>query len=347
MKRIRGITYLKAFLPLMVIACHARPFGQSASMSLPLQGIPDWKDVFYSNILSLAVPLFFVISFYLYLCKRDRIDYPSVKLLGKRVGYFLLLFIIWRIIFIPFGIGNLWISDRGIIRNLYHWIFGGGDTLLYYLEQSAFLLILLEVLCLLSERFNISKTVIAVVGLAITSSIMLACMYVVPQSVKIESLIYFSPIGFVPYIFIALLFKEQKISSLVGCIFILIGIGWAFIEWLTLPNELFLQNGYSMALPFYQKISIVFITFGLFSLVLKVRKKPTAFTERLAAVSLYVYCIHQIIIVLSGRILGDILVGYDFVWYLIVVVLSCVLSFGALFIKSKMKNKLLKVNLEE
>ena len=69
MKRISGITYLKAFLPLLVIACHARPFGQSASMTLPLHGVPDWKDVFYSNILGLAVPLFYIITFYLYLKK--------------------------------------------------------------------------------------------------------------------------------------------------------------------------------------------------------------------------------------------------------------------------------------
>ena len=72
MKRISGITYLKAFLPLLVIACHARPFGQSASMILPLQGAPDWKDVFYSNILALAVPLFYYYYFlFIFVKKRS------------------------------------------------------------------------------------------------------------------------------------------------------------------------------------------------------------------------------------------------------------------------------------
>lgn len=92
MKRISGITYLKVFLPLLVIACHARPFGQSASMVLPLQGVPDWKDVLYSNILGLAVPLFYIITFYLYLLKRDRVQGSTFIFLGNRVLYFFLLF---------------------------------------------------------------------------------------------------------------------------------------------------------------------------------------------------------------------------------------------------------------
>lgn len=157
MKRISGITYLKAFLPLLAIACHARPFGKSASMVLPLQGVPDWKDIFYSNILSLAVPLFFIITFYLYLLKRDRVKESTFKLIGKRVLYLLSLFVGWRTVYALFGIGSLWVPDRGLARNLYHWVFGGGDTLLYYLEQAAYLLILLELICFVCEKIKLSK----------------------------------------------------------------------------------------------------------------------------------------------------------------------------------------------
>ena len=340
MKRISGITYLKAFLPLLVIACHARPFGQSASMTLPLHGVPDWKDVFYSNILGLAVPLFFIITFYLYLIKRDRVQGSTFKLLGKRVLYFFLLFTGWRIVYAIFGIGSLWIPDRGLARNLYHWIFGGGDTLLYYLEQAAYLLVILELICFVCEKFKLSKKMIAILGIGLSVLLIVFCTWFAPETVKIEALRFFSPIGFFPYIFIAILFKERIFSYMLSVIAIAFGVVYSVFEWFTLVNPMFLLNGYSSATPGYAKISVVFVSIGVFGLMMKISKTPSNFAEVLAAISLYVYCIHQIIIVLISRILGNALSGFDFITYLLVAFITYAISFGFYFAKGKYKRRI-------
>lgn len=339
MQRISGITYLKAFLPLLVIACHARPFGQSSSMVLPLQGVPDWKDIFFSNVLCLAVPLFFIITFYLYLLKRTRVQGSVFKLLCKRVLYFLLLFVCWRIIYVVLsGGGSLWFPDKGIAQNLYHWIFGGGYTLLYYLEQAAYFLIVLELICFICERIKLSKTVVAVIGLALSVLLIVFCNWFAPESVKIEALRFFSPIGFLPYIFIALLLNEININNKTAKIYIFLaaiifGISLSIVEWMVLPNPVFLENGYSIAIPTYPRISLVFSSFGIIGLFFQIKKKPSKLTETMSSISLDVYCIHPISISIVVWITGDALNGLDFLAYLLVVLITYALSVGLYYAK--------------
>ena len=342
MKRISGITYLKAFLPLLVIACHARPFGQSASMILPLQGAPDWKDVFYSNILALAVPLFYIITFYLYLLKRDRVQGSTFRFLGKRVLFFLLLFVGWRIAYAIFGFGSLNLPDRGLARNLYHWLFGGGDSLLYYLEQAAYFLVVLELICFVCEKTKLSKKVIAMAGLVLSVLLIIICTWFVPATVRIEALRFFSPIGFLPYVFLAILVKEHVFSYFLSISAIVFGVAYSVFEWLSLVDPLYLQNGYSSAIPSYPKISIVLLSIGIFGLMMKVSNTPSKFSDALAAVSLYVYCIHYVIIVLLRRIFGDGLNGYEFITYMLVVFITYFFSFGFYFAKRKVKRIMMK-----
>ncbi|MBR3300440.1 MAG: acyltransferase [Clostridia bacterium] len=297
MKRISGITYLKAFLPLCVIACHIKPFGDSAYSFVPLPSIPGLKDVFYSNVFSLAVPLFFIISIFLYLMKRDRTE-NHLKLCIKRVCYLLGVFAIVRIIYILFGIGNLWIPDRGLFKNSYAILFGGGDTLLYYLELCAYLIVFTELCCVFIEKTEINKKAFSAIGLGL--SLLLICIFyfVSDPTVKTEALRFYSPICFPSYVFIAFYFKEaQERNSLPLMISLFVsGMAFAVFEWAYLPNAVFIERGYSIAFPFYARISVVLLSMSIFGLMLKIGRSPSKFIEYLASLSLYAYCVHQIFI---------------------------------------------------
>lgn len=334
-KRIPGITYLKAFLPLLVIACHARPFGTSASMNVAYTTLPDWKDVCYLNIFTLAVPLFYLISFYLYLLKRDKMEGSAGGLLFRRIVYFAGLFLGARIIYWFFGIGNLWIPERGWVRNLYRLFFSGGDTLLYYLEQMAYYLLLLECLITVSNRFHLNKNRFYL-SMGFGGVLLIAlCGIAAPEALRIEALRYFSPLGFFPLVPFALYFFEirnERKPRWIGAA-LLAGLLAAIVEWRLLPNACYLQNGYTMALPSYARVSVVLLSCGIFFAALQKNQSPGLTVEKMAALSLYVYITHQVVIKLLGNRMDS-----PFVNYLIVTACTYSICFIAYVIIKKTKS---------
>ena len=68
---------------------------------------------------------------------------------------------------------------------------------------------------------------------------------------------------------------------------------------------------------------------------MKITKTPSKFTETLAAVSLYIYCLHQIVIVITELISVGALNGLYFLSYLLVVLITYALSIGFYFVKRK------------
>lgn len=297
MKRISGITYLKAFLPLLVIACHIRPFGNSGFMSFSFPKFPDLKDIFYINICSVAVPLFFLVSFFLYLKKRDRTE-NHFRLCVSRASYFLGIFVLVRIIYYFFKIGNIRVAGRGLFKNTYALVFGGGDTLLYYLELSVYFIVFLEVYSFFLEKNKANKNLFNLIGFCF-SLLLISLLYFIPNdTVKTEFLRFYSPVGFLPYIFGASYIYENREVLKSGFLYLLlvVGVGFVVFEWAFLPDPVFLKAGFSFAIPSYGRVSLVLVSVALFGLCLKIKHKPTRFTEYLATLSLYVYCIHQIII---------------------------------------------------
>ena len=297
MKRISGITYLKAFLPFLVIACHIRPFGVSGFMRYPFPAFPDFKDIFYLNISPLAVPLFFLVSFFLYLKKRERTE-NLLKLCVSRASYFFILFVCVRIIYYFFEIGNIWIAERGLFKNTYALVFGGGDTPLYYLELSAYYIVLLEIYLFFLEKAKANKNLFNLIGFGL-SLLLISALYFVPNNtIKTEFLRYYSPLSFLPCVFGACYVYDnrEKLKTAVLFLLFVVGVGFAVVEWAFLTDPAFIKAGFSFALPSYGRVSLILISIALFGLCLKIKHTPTRFTEYLATLSLYVYCIHQIII---------------------------------------------------
>lgn len=339
MKKINGITYLKALLPLLVVSCHIRPFGQSSAMGNNFSGIPDLKDIFYANISALAVPLFLIISFYLYLLKRQKGDMSPKTLLKNRIFYFLKIFVVCEIFAAVFGYLVVWRKERGFITNIYHLLFAGGDTLFYYLQITVYLLVVLELFYIITEKYGVSRNKSAVIGIFLSCMILVICsLKIMPYSLKTEALRFFSPIGFLPYVFVASLIFEYKDTIKNSCLLIVLSVGiiLSLLEWYYLPSKDFLENGYALMVPFYQKLSVVFVSAAAFSAALKIKKKPSKIIEYLSNISLYVYCTHQFVIILLSKI--NIV---PFLKYLLVLTVSYILSIiiysGVRYIKLKAK----------
>lgn len=295
-KRINGIVYLKAVLPLFVIAWHVQFLGKSGIMEISDRYIPDWKDIIYVNVINLAVPVFYIISLYLYAYKRKQNE-SNWRYLLKRIGQLLTIFFLCRIVYFIVGIGDLWVTQRGKARNIYHLLFGGGDTLLYYLLDLCYLLVFLELFCMMIEKFKLKRMKYIFIGGGVSKFLVVFC-YFLPWAIRLETQRYFSPIGFFPYTFIALFLCESHKNDFTKAIprLLVIGASILVVEWIFIPDATYLSNGYSVALPIYARLSQALMATAIFIACLGVKRIPGKVITFMSAASLYVYCIHQLII---------------------------------------------------
>lgn len=205
---IAGFTWLKCILPIFVILVHYREIW-SLSISIPSECYrPTWQDILFMNVASLAVPLFFVMSLYLYVGKRQNNLNDGLAYLGKRLVHLGVLFVIWRAIYACFGIGSLWITERGVVRNLYHWILGGGDTALYFLEILIGLMILEEVLLQAVGKLQPKVAIVTNLVVFLLACLLLAGAYCFPYPANVEALRHFSLFAFLPYVPLAWLLHK-------------------------------------------------------------------------------------------------------------------------------------------
>lgn len=310
MNKITGFIYLRAILPVFVVAWHLSAFGKSSIMSVSERYSPDIFDVLYINLLNTAVPIFFLMSLFLYTIKSEQLndaENSTGKYLLNRIKFLLGLFLFWRIIYVFLGIGNLWIVERGIVRNLYRILAGGGDTLLYFLQALIYLTFLIEIILQIMRKLPGKFSLFIPWGGFLASTVVMVLCYALPIGIKAEALRYFSPIGFIPYVFLSLmafkLWKDGKTLSHIAGGFFVCGILLAIVEWLILPDAAYLKNGYSVAMVIYARPSQLLLAMSilLMSLLIKSHKVPQTVTL-LSALSLYVYCIHPVFINLFSSI---------------------------------------------
>jgi len=339
MKRISGITYLKAILPIFVVSCHIRPFGASSAMSKTFSGIPTFKDIFYTNISTLAVPLFLVISMCLYLLKRSKTDIEPKKLLYKRIFYLLKLFVIWVGISYLFAKVEFWVDERGTLCNIYRLLFCGASTIFYYFQISIYLLVLLELFYYFTKSIPEKRKKSAVAGTAISCCVLAICLFsFVPFTIRTEALRYFSPIGFLPYVFIASFIFETKDSvsekRILATVLLIIGVVLAIVEWKYFCSVEYLSVGFSVVLPSYQKLSVVAVSSAVFMLMLRIKKEPSRIVQYMSELSLFVYCVHQFVIYFVQDVKTAPLVKYLFV-LVITYIISIIINFAVKYVKSK------------
>lgn len=334
-KKLEGFTYLRVAFSWIIVGWHGNFLGETPLMKVADRYTANLKDIYQCNVMQMGVPIFILISLFLYI---DRYystvsqGLSSKPYLKKRICHFSVLYMFWRVIYSFFGIGQFWHQPRGLVRNVYHLIFGA-DTVLYYFVEIIWLVLAVHILCQFTTNFSGKQKLYVYSVLSVFSMCLTFSLHFLPLSLKLESLRYFSPIGFIPYVFSSLLVHHMYTNYRTYCnkimiVLAVISIGLIVAEWLLLPDKVYIQNGFRSALNGYGRPSLVTSSMALILLVLKCNKKPPRIIENLGNISLYVFCLHSIFIKLFD--------GLSNGWFIVAVVGSTlVLSELLYFLKTK------------
>lgn len=320
-KKIEGFTYLRAIFSWIIVSWHGNFLGETPAMKIADSYTANFKDFYLCNIMQMGVPIFIIISLFLYIQKfYSNIEkgLPQKPYLIKRLCNFLSLYVFWRIIYAFFSIGKFWYQPRGFARNIYHLIFGA-DTVLYYFVEMIWLLIAVYIMCKITVKLSHKQKLYIYSALSILSMLITFSLHFMPLVLKIEGLRYFSPICFIPYIFTSLLIHHIYTNYKTYCtkimlVFALISIVLIILEWKILPDKVYIENGIRSALTGYGRPSLVTSSMALILLVLNIVKKPPRIIENLGNISLYVFCLHSIFINVFGALSG--------VWFILAVVIA-------------------------
>ncbi len=302
--KIHGFTWLRVILSWMIVIWHGHFLGISPAMTVQKRYVPNLLDIFHMNIVQLGVPLFLLISLFLFIRKETKKQLKP-GYLGNRLLHFAVVYFVWRFVYFCFSIGNLWVSARGIPRNIYHLIFGA-DTVLYFFVE---LIWMTGVTALFNHFLKTStprqKLILYSLGGGV-SLVLTSSLYFLPLGLRIETLRYFSPIAFLPYLFFAqilylLVYNYSKYLNILSFWGVLLSLGFIVLDWLILPSAVYLQNGIGAAITGYGRCSLVFSSVTVFLCFLKIESPPPRVINNLSDISLYVFVIHPLAIRLCSR----------------------------------------------
>lgn len=280
-----GLDYLRAFLPLFVVAIHTRlasTYGNLSNHEIP--GINVF-DIVQFNLFMLAVPAFFLISLFLFFRKTQ----TSTKYDVQRIYELSVLFVFWSGIWILI---NHTYPERNP-ADIIIFIVRGGSSIFYFF----FSLVFLTVLASFTKNISVRLTWIFL-GFSSFMTILFPVLNIYDPAYK-YLVAYWNPLLFVPCVFAAKLiaFHEDRLKFrnktlvIILILYILISV----IEWLTLmhPNhELVLAT----EMPSYARFSIIVGASLLVITSLQITRKPSRIITIMSSAALGVYCVHPFLL---------------------------------------------------
>lgn len=293
-----GFDYLRAFFSLAVVAWHVDLFrllyGQGYDRSL---------DVLAFNLMQLmAVPVFFILSFFLYARSREgQSGYFLVRLrrlLMIVFGWMALTALFGEIVF-HIDSTRIFISFDSLLNFI---LTGGGLTPYYFLPALLWLTLIAE----LVWRSNKSEKPngAAMLGGALFATLMIIGLLGLAVCTRGDySWVtrFINPLNFLPYVFMGFFVYSVSRNTdsglgprAVGLLFLVGAIFFAFAEWSLLPQYPY----WDFILPMYTRPSLIFGAGALLSLILSVRTAPPNWVRFVSRYSLGLYCVHPMILLL-------------------------------------------------
>lgn len=168
-------------------------------------------------------------------------------------------------------------------------------------------MILEEVLLQAVGKLQLKVAIVTNLVVFLLACLLLAGAYCFPYPANVEALRHFSLFAFLPYVPLAWLLHKINDNAIkmkktdIGLF--VIAISLVVCEWFLLPSKLYLDNGYSCAMPFYARLSSVFLSAFIIRLTLRIPKSKL-WAKILAGLSLYVYCFHQIFITVTQKMMN-------------------------------------------
>jgi Acyltransferase family len=293
-----GLEYLRILFIVLIAGWHTKVLGQTTFDLHPTAfNLPSFA---YFGFFLLGAPLFFVVSLFLYIQHR-RPGYFAKRLLALAIFW-----IAWN------AISFALLADQG---SAYSWIapstlLGGGFGPLYFIFDLIIITIITEFICICRERFKTKKfSFVLYLALVVNLIYLVMTPFILkPGHVVTNYLLSFqSVLNFLPYAIAAFLISEAvgkqdaqeekvrnidlvKFSALFG-----LGALIAFVEY-HLYNRYLPTRYFSLAYPFYDRISVFVMVVAIFYLFLKLKGALNRYVAMLASLTSGVFIIHYLIL---------------------------------------------------
>lgn len=331
-ERIIGIDYLRAFFSVCVVLVHLGLIAPSAVFYKIhyAEHKLTWSDPINFCILMLAVPVFFLISNYLFLKKAD--DKSALLKHLQRIGKLAIFWMVLLKIFIFHG----WEIFQGFpdsLKDIPYFILSGGETPYWFFIT----LMALTIITYFAKRLSIFY--VSVFFLLTTLQVLMLPVLSAATG-KYYLVAHCNPLNFLPYPFAAILIfhlagqDRTKIKPLFIILTGFLAALLAVLEWTIYINEHFFSYGPS-PLPLYTRPSLVFLAMTLVLTAIKTDWKSFFIVRFMSNKSLALYCLHIFFVYLVKWLSIDNL----FISLLIVITLS---YFTAMMIKPFIRNELIE-----
>jgi len=297
--RLVGIDYLRAFFSVCVVAVHLNYLFPSLIFDKGryAEHTFTWSDFVNFYVLCLAVPVFVLISTYLY--ARKPTDMTG---LGRRLGRIVRLLLFWSVLYQVYrytGFGAVKLVPREP-NELGLYLMNGGNTYYYFFEALAVVTVVTHWATRLSAR--------VVWTLFALSTVIVGVLPLIHRETHIRFLAHHAdPLNFFPYAFagvgLARLPAAGAIQTWIGLACAALAVPAAVLDWTVYVDPCFFAVN-QFALPAYTRPSLVFLTVAVLVLALRVRVPPNAVLRFMAVHSLGVYCLHPFFVDGRDKIIG-------------------------------------------
>ena len=296
-----GLDWLRVLMSLFVVFWHVDRYTPSSLMDNSVIFNPGFfqnhqlqmVDILSFNVLLLAVPVFFLMSSFLFI---QKLHIQGFSYAWKRQENLVYLYLFWMgitfFVFRPDLSDLLEATADGNFYLLFELIISGGYFIFYYFFS------LLFVFLLIISVYRCPNWLI-LIALACSLCSLWTISWLVGQ-LEIAQMLsaYWNPINFIPYPFLAILlirYSKTKASFWLSFVFLMLIIT-AFVEWQYFPAKGHFSFN-AAALPAYTRLSVVFGAVFLFLLALNITKPAPKIIRKLAELSLGVYCTHFFILI--------------------------------------------------
>jgi len=287
--RVVGIDYLRAFFSVCVVEVHlgyvfpSDVFDKNRFREHTFT-VSDFVN-FY--VLCLAVPVFVLISTYLYARKPT----DTAGLL-RRLGRIVRLLVFWSALYQVYRL-----TGFGAIKSipvepneLGLYLISGGSTFYYFFESLAIVTIIAHAATRLPAG--------GVWALFAISTLIVGVLPVIHEETHIRFLAYHAdPLNFVPYAFAGVGLARlsavgaSRIRAWIGIGCLALAVPAAVLDWTVYVDPCFFEVN-QFALPAYTRPSLVFLSVAVLVFALRVRTPPNSVIRLMAVHSLGVYCLH-------------------------------------------------------
>ncbi len=333
---------MRRVIPTLDIAKFICAFLVIAIHTFPLIDINESANFVMVQIIArLAVPLFFVISGYLFFVKiddqRTKNDYENFEKFKHTIFRLLKIYIIYTIIYLPFN--YLLIKDGGIssieiivcLRNLF---FNGSYYHLWFLPA---LIFAITMIFYLKKYLKVNVILVITLLFYLIGMLLNVYQHQLPSNFLLD--LYYK------------VFETSRNGLFFGCFFVSVGAFFAkrkgfiyantltsligfVVSFILLCLECFMLRSkgimHDLASMYFMLVPCVLF---LFAFLLSIDLKEKAIYKMLRATSLMIYVIHLVFIILINMLLPTLN-------SLITYILVCILSFGFAYVIYGLSHKI-------